>query len=47
MNAEQPVRELVGRTAIVVGGGRGLGRGIAPAQTDAGAPVVGVAPDPQ
>src|SRR4051812_10373746 len=43
MNAEQPVRELVGRTAIVVGAGRGLGRGIATALADAGAPVVAVA----
>jgi NAD(P)-dependent dehydrogenase (short-subunit alcohol dehydrogenase family) len=45
MNAEQPVRELVGRTAIVVGAGRGLGRGIATALADAGAPVVAVARD--
>ena len=45
MNAEQPVRELVSGTAIVVGAGRGLGRGIATALADAGAPVVAVARD--
>jgi NAD(P)-dependent dehydrogenase (short-subunit alcohol dehydrogenase family) len=37
---------LTGKTALVVGASRGLGRGIALALDKAGAPVVGVARDP-
>src|SRR6476661_1753546 len=45
MNAETDISELAGRTAIVVGASRGLGRGIAIALAEAGAPVVAVARD--
>ena len=39
---EETMRDLSGRTTIVVGASRGLGRGIATAFADAGAPVVAV-----
>jgi NAD(P)-dependent dehydrogenase (short-subunit alcohol dehydrogenase family) len=39
------VADLTGRTTIVVGASRGLGRGIATAFAEAGAPVVAVARD--
>ena len=38
--------DLTGKTALVVGASRGLGRGIALALDEAGAPVVAVARDP-
>src|SRR5215207_8053114 len=37
------MRDLSGRTTVVVGASRGLGRGIAHAFAEAGAPVVAVA----
>lgn len=40
---ETAVADLVGRTTMVVGASRGLGRGIARAFAEAGAPVVAVA----
>jgi NAD(P)-dependent dehydrogenase (short-subunit alcohol dehydrogenase family) len=40
------VSDLSGRTTIVVGASRGLGRGIAPAFAEAGAPVVAVSRTP-
>lgn len=43
VNAEKPLGKLASRTAIVVGASRGLGRGIATALAEAGAPVVAVA----
>ena len=46
MNPEKPIGDLAGRTAIVVGASRGLGRGIAGALAEAGAPVTAVARDP-
>ena len=46
MNPEKPIGDLAGRTAIVVGASRGLGRGIASALAEAGAPVIAVARDP-
>ena len=45
MNPEKPIGDLAGRTAIVVGASRGLGRGIASALAEAGAPVIAVARD--
>ena len=45
VNAEKPPGDLASRTAIVVGASRGLGRGIATALAEAGAPVVAVACD--
>jgi NAD(P)-dependent dehydrogenase (short-subunit alcohol dehydrogenase family) len=38
-----PMNDLSGRTTVVVGASRGLGRGIAAALAEAGAPVVAVA----
>src|SRR6266480_5157077 len=46
VNPEKPIGDLAGRTAIVVGASRGLGRGIAGALAEAGAPVIAVARDP-
>src|SRR5437667_200758 len=46
VNPEKPIGDLAGRTAIVVGASRGLGRGIASALAEAGAPVIAVARDP-
>jgi NAD(P)-dependent dehydrogenase (short-subunit alcohol dehydrogenase family) len=40
---EDTMRDLSGRTTIVVGASRGLGRGIATAFAEAGAPVIAVA----
>jgi NAD(P)-dependent dehydrogenase (short-subunit alcohol dehydrogenase family) len=40
---DEPVSDLSDRTTIVVGASRGLGRGIATALADAGAPIVAVA----
>jgi NAD(P)-dependent dehydrogenase (short-subunit alcohol dehydrogenase family) len=40
------ISDLSGRTAIVVGAIRGLGRGIATALVDVGAPVIAVARTP-
>ncbi len=37
------MRDLTGRTTVVVGASRGLGRGIAGAFAEAGAPMVAVA----
>jgi NAD(P)-dependent dehydrogenase (short-subunit alcohol dehydrogenase family) len=45
VNPEKPIGDLAGRTAIVVGASRGLGRGIASALAEAGAPVIAVARD--
>ena len=45
VNPEEPIGDLAGRTAIVVGASRGLGRGIASALAGAGAPVIAVARD--
>ncbi len=43
MQKENAVSDLSGRTTIVVGASRGLGRGIAGALAEAGAPVIAVA----
>src|SRR5438034_9755395 len=43
VNPEKPIGDSPGRTAIVVGASRGLGRGIASALAEAGAPVIAVA----
>src|SRR5260221_3383975 len=43
---EMRMKELEGKTAIVVGSSRGFGRGIAEAFLDAGARVVAVARNP-
>jgi 5,10-methylene-tetrahydrofolate dehydrogenase/methenyl tetrahydrofolate cyclohydrolase len=43
LHLEDTMSDLSGRTTIVVGASRGLGRGIAAAFAEAGAPVVAVA----